>query len=150
MAKHKGNQGGKPTTYTTKVADALNQYVDDTIGKKRLPHVQEFCYQQKPRIARTTLYDWLDAKNGDVFAHPELRDAHENLMAMQEMMLIELGVSGKAGTAMCIFLLKTRHGHIETEKIQHVGGDDEPLTLIFTDSATFKAHEANKAKNAQT
>jgi len=141
---------GKPTTYTIKIAELLETYVDETMGKKRLPHLQEFCYKQKPRIPRSTMYDWLDAKEDDAFSHPELRVAHENLMAMQEMMLIELGVSGKAGNAMCIFLLKTRHGHIETDKIQHVGINDEPLTLIFTDSATFKAHEANKAKFEQS
>lgn len=133
------------TTYKPEIAELLSNYVDETLGRKRLPFIQEFC--RKHQISRRTFYNWLGAKDENKNKlHPELNDAYDELMAMQEMMLTELGIAGKASAAMCIFLLKSKHGYIETEKVQHVGSGEEPLTLIFTDSATYKAHRENVVK----
>lgn len=144
-------KSGRPSTYTQDIANNLTDYVNETIGKKRIPFIQEFCYKNK--IHRKTFYRWLSAKDedGTGLLYPELDDAYDELMAMQEMMLIELGIAGKASAATCIFLLKTKHGHVETEKVQHVGNTEEPITIIFTDSDTYKKHRESvkrlEAKN---
>lgn len=62
-------------------------------------------------------------------------------MMVQRMILKQLCISKGTHAAGPIFLLKANHGFIETEKIQHVGAGEEPLTLIFTDVETFKKHE---------
>ncbi|MBI4080441.1 MAG: hypothetical protein HY430_01570 [Candidatus Levybacteria bacterium] len=131
---------GRPTEYTTDLPDKLRSYTKDCLSKQRIPWIEEFCNNNE--ISDRTLRDWCKA-------HDELGKAREHLMMVQRMILKQLCISKGTHAAGPIFLLKANHGFIETEKVQHTGPEEEPLTLIFTDSATYQAHEANKAKREQ-
>ncbi len=128
---------GRPTEYKSDLPDKLRSYTNDCLSKQRIPWLEEFCNNNE--ISERTLRDWCKA-------HDEMSDAREHLMMVQKMILKQLCISKGTHVAGPIFLLKANHGFIETEKVQHVGSGEEPLTLIFTDSATYKAHEENKKK----
>lgn len=128
---------GRPTEYKADLPDKLRSYTQDCLTKQRIPWLEEFCNNNE--ISERTLRDWCKA-------HDEMGEAREHLMMVQKMILKQLCISKGTHAAGPIFLLKANHGFIETEKIQHVGEAEEPLTLIFTDSATWKAHNENVAK----
>lgn len=62
------------------------------------------------------------------------------------MRLMSDGLSSKVNSSMAIFLLKANHRMIETEKVQHVGDETEPMTIIFTDSATWRRAKENRKR----
>ena len=93
----------------------------------------------KNNIPRRTFYNWCDAQE-------KLMQEKDRLMTLQEMELKHIGLSKQANPAMAIFILKTDHGKIETEKIQHEGKGGEPISIIFTDSETYRRAEANQHK----
>lgn len=123
---------GRPTEYKTDLPDKLRSYTKDCLSKQRIPWLEEFCNNNE--ISDRTLRDWCKTQE-------EMSEAREHLMMVQRMILKQLCISKGTHAAGPIFLLKANHGFIETEKIQHVGMTEEPLTLIFTDVETFKKHE---------
>lgn len=106
---------------------------------KKIPFLEEVAI--KIGVSEKTIGRWSEADE-------EFCLAIEDITLYQKMALKNLGL-GKNTTQMAIFLLKANHGLIETEKIQHEGSKEEPISIIFTDSATWKRAEENRKKLEQ-
>jgi len=111
--KHAGGRSKGSTMYESILAERLNTYVDEYYEKHHIPWVEKFCY--KNRVSRRTFYYW--AKQNE-----DLDLARDRLMSIQELMLVQLAVSGQGNTRSIIFLLKRNHGYREAKPSQQTRG----------------------------
>jgi hypothetical protein len=75
-----------------------------------MPYLQDL--NPKLGVHRETVLNWTKT-------YPEFFDVIKRLEELQEKRLVHGGLTGQLHPTMSIFLLKTKHGYIETEKIQH-------------------------------
>lgn len=83
---------------------------------------------------RETIMEWANKKTqNDILEHPEFSDMVKSIEEMQELRL-QQRILGRYNPTGAIFLLKTKHGYIETEK-KILGGDTkDPLEIIITEA----------------
>ena len=110
---------GRPTKYRSHYPGIVHGYIDLEIKARRIPWVEDVCEIFK--TSRETLGNW--GKK-----HPSFFDAIKRLKTVQEKSLKIQGMTKQA--AMPIFLLKSNHGYIETDRLEHTGADGEPLEVF--------------------
>ena len=86
-----------------------------------------------------TLNEWCKAREDFSATIKGIKD-------YQKMRLMGDGLLGKVNSTMAIFLLKANHNMIETQRIQNTGDETEPLTIIFTDVATWRQSIENRKR----
>jgi hypothetical protein len=124
----------RPTKYKDSFVKVAEDYLDECRSGKKVPFLEELAARLD--VTEKTILNWSKARE-------EFFLAIEKIMDHQRMALKTLGLKSPH---VITFLLEANHGMMRTERIQHTGPKEEPLTLIFTDSATFKKHEENKAR----
>lgn len=137
------NEGGRPCEYCAN---------KDEIDKKTMEYIN-LGREDKPRVLflielalrldkhRETIMNWAHAKNEDgSLQHPLFFDMVKSVEQMQELRL-QQRILGRYNPSGAIFLLKTKHGYIESEKRILAGDHKEPLEIVIT--------EDNRMKNAE-
>lgn len=128
---------GRPTKYRRKCLKIIENYLLECFTKHKIPFIQEIS--MRLGVNDDTLNEWCKVNRDFSATIKRVKD-------YQKMRLMDDGLSGKVNTSMAIFLLKANHGLIETQRIQNTGDEEEPMTIIFTDSATWKRAEENRKK----
>lgn len=131
---------GRPTKYKHEFIKIAEDYLQECKNMKKIPFLEEVAI--KIGVSEKTVSRWSEANDDFCLAI-------EDITLYQKMALKTLGL-GKNTTQMAIFLLKANHGLIETEKIQHESSGGEPLSIIFTDVATWKRAKENSNKLEHT
>jgi hypothetical protein len=122
---------GRPTKYEgeeilNKTSKYLNACFPEPVQRIRSEskHTKSYLHVTKPNlptmeglalylgIARSTLYEW---KN----THLEFSDLLERLIAQQEHILLEYGLSGEFNASIVKLILSARHGYREEKSIDH-------------------------------
>ena len=124
----------RPTKYKPEFIRVAEDYLQECKSNKRVPFLEELA--SRLDVTEKTLWNWSQARQ-------EFLLAIEKIMDHQRVALKTLGLKSPH---VITFLLEANHGMMRTERIQHAGTTEEPLTLIFTDSETFKRHKTNKAR----
>lgn len=132
---------GRPTKYRGKYLKSAEKYLKECCAKQKIPFIQELSMQLG--INDDTLNEWCKAREDFSATIKRVKD-------YQKMRLMDDGLASRVNSTMAIFLLKANHNMIETQRIQNTGDETEPLTIIFTDSATWKRSEENRKKLEQT
>lgn len=91
-----------------------------------------------------TLYNWSSACNiSDSYltelgkTHSEINELIKEFKVAQEHQLESNGLSGKFNSIMSIFLLKAKHGYMETDKRILTGDKDNPVTIKVIQDTTL-------------
>jgi len=124
----------RPTKYKDEFVKAAEDYLDECRANKRVPWLEELAARLD--VTEQTIWNWTKERE-------EFFDAVDKIKDHQRMALKTLGLKSPH---VITFLLEANHGMMRTEKRQIETPDGEGLTLIFTDSETFKRHKANKAR----
>lgn len=92
-------------------------------------------------IHRDTLWEWRKKKKEDgSLEHAEFSDYVKSVEEIQELRL-QQRVLGRYNPTGAIFLLKTKHGYLETEKQILAGDKDEPLEIVITEDPSRTKYE---------
>ena len=105
----------RPTKYTPKVIEEINQYLKSAIPENmKIPTVEGIALELG--INKDTLYAW--AKK-----YPEFSDALEELKMKQKEALVQTGIFGgkEINQAIVALLLKVNHDMIETNRHEFKG-----------------------------
>ena len=103
--------GGRPTKYTPKVIEELNQYLKEAIPQNmKIPTVEGIAL--KLGINKTTLYEWANK-------YPQFSNALEELKMKQKEALTEIGIFGgkEINATIVSLLLKVNHDMIEKSAV---------------------------------
>jgi len=122
---------GRPTKYKKEFIKEAEIYLDECEKQRKIPFIEELA--KRLEVTKMTVWNWTEA-------HPDFLYAVEKIKDHQCMALQTLGLKSPA---MLIFLLEANHGMMRTERIQHEGKSEEPLSIIFTDVATWKRAKDN-------
>jgi hypothetical protein len=138
----------RPTKYKKSHIKIAEHYLNECKNNRKVPFLEELA--SRIGVTEKTLWNWSKARQGFLLAI-------EKIMDHQRLTLKTLGLKSPH---VITFLLEANHGMIRTERLQHTGTKEEPLTLIFTDSDTYKKHieskkrlealEKNRAKDQKT
>lgn len=124
------NKVGRPTIYTPKAIDKINEYLQEaTPENMEIPTVEGIAL--KLGINRDTLYEWAKV-------HPEFSDTLEKLKMLQKKYLINTGIFGgkEINQTIVALLLKVNHDMIETNRTELTGKDGESLVIVKDGSST--------------
>lgn len=105
-SKVKSN-AGRPTKYDPKYMVLVRDYVDRCKKEKKIPQVEGLRLELG--VARSTMYEWAET-------HKEFSDTLEDLKSVQQVMLVEGGISGKYNAQITKLMLSVNHGMVETSK----------------------------------
>jgi hypothetical protein len=125
---------GRPTLYSEEKLVLAKEYLQKCKGmlvvsegfdppkqiKIDVPSISALAAELE--VARETIWDW--CKDED---KKEFSNTINAIFALQEASLVENGLIGKFNPTMSIFLLKSNHGYIETEKRILAGDKENPL-----------------------
>ena len=138
MAKNKlpkqKNPVGRPTDYGKRVLELTKQYLKDckdswdSIVESENKRTGHATYKIKQRVNfptvaglafflgvhRDTLHQWTKD-------HKEFSDLLEGIKQIQEMRLVNEGLSGNYSPVIAKLLLISKHGYIEKQNIEHTG-----------------------------
>lgn len=138
LARAGYNKGmGRPTIYRKQCLKIAKNYLLECFTGHKIPFIQELSMRLE--INDDTLNEWCKVNEDFSATIKRVKD-------YQKMRLMDDGLSGKVNTSMAIFLLKANHKLIETQRIQNTGDEEEPMTIIFTDPATWKRREENRKR----
>lgn len=114
--------------YLTKIKN----YLDKATGEKpQMIYLGEICIMLD--ITKNTFGEWRTKKKEDgTLEHPEYSHLIERAEAIQETRL-QQRVLGRYNPTGAIFLLKTKHGYMETDKRVLAGDSKDPLEIIITE-----------------
>lgn len=129
---------GRPTKYKKRFIKEAEKYLQECKNARKVPFLEEFS--GRIGLSEDSVKRWTEANE-------DFCGAVDRIMDHQRLVLKTLGLKSPA---VLIFLLKANHGMIETEKIQHEVKGDEPVSIIFTDPATWERAEENRKKLEQT
>lgn len=124
--------GGRPCGFCENKDRYLNitiQYIESGKDEKnpRVLFLNELA--MKLDVDRDTITDWKNKKTkDDDLEHPEFYRLIKALEEMQEFRL-QQRILGRHNPTGAIFLLKTKHGYIESEKQIIAGDKNEPLQI---------------------
>lgn len=122
---------GRPSKYSLELAKEIDNYLE-TCGSHnlKLPQVTDFA--RFIGISKDTIYKWADK-------YEDISDAIKKIKDLQEVELINNGLysSKEVSSTMAIFLLKTNHNYIETEKRVLMGEDGGPIKVYITPGEGF-------------
>lgn len=123
------HNAGRPSKYNEELQQKAEAYYQKCIDKKQVPFIQEL--QLELGITRETVNEWKTAKyeNGNL-KFPAFSDIAFKIDTLQELALLKRGIGGKAAT-FNMFLLKTKHGYIETDKQILAGDSDNKLEIVI-------------------
>lgn len=128
---------GRPCEYCSRKEEIIKiteNYLD-TANRKEKPQV---VYINELALLlgcdKETIVDWAHKKTkAGELEHPEFYRLENKLEMCQELRL-QQRLLGRFSPVGAMFLLKTKHGYIETEK-RILGGDTkEPLEIILTEA----------------
>lgn len=128
---------GRPTKYKKRFIKEAEEYLQECKNARKVPFLEEFS--GRIGVSEDSVKRWTEANEDFCGAIERIKD-HQRLA---------LKTLGLKSPSVIIFLLKANHGMIETEKIQHEGSEGEPLSIIFTDSTTWKRAKENRKKLEQ-
>jgi hypothetical protein len=115
---------GRPTLYSPKIIDELNQYLTEAVPENmKIPTVEGIAL--RVGINKKTLYEWAKI-------YPEFSNALEELKMKQKECLQEIGIFGgkEINATIVALLLKVNHDMIETTR-QEIGGvNGQPIQII--------------------
>lgn len=122
MAK---NKAGRPTKYAPEIMiPAIEEYLEPfrTGMVNELP--SRYKYARTIGVNQDTVVEWEKT-------HPKFSVAIKEIDMVQALQLKDHGLYGgkEVNSTMAIFLLKANHGHIETERKQLVGADNESIKI---------------------
>ena len=120
LTKH---AGGRPSEYTPKIIDELNQYLIEAVPQNmKIPTVEGIALRLG--ISKKTLYNWAEI-------HPEFLHALDILKMKQKEALIETGIFGgkEINQSIVALLLKVNHDMIETTRTELGGINGQPITI---------------------
>lgn len=125
--------GGRPCAFCTnreRILTISKEYILSGRGEKpRMLYLNELSLNLD--IHRDTLWEWANKKKEDgSLAHPEFSDIVKTVEEIQELRL-QQRLLGRYNPTGAIFLLKTKHKYIETEKQILAGDKSEPLQIEF-------------------
>lgn len=123
---------GRPTKYKREFIKEADNYLIECKNARKIPFLEEFA--ERLRVSTDSLKRWSEANE-------DFCGAVDRIMDHQRLTLKTLGIKSPS---VIIFLLKSDHGMIETDRIQHEGKGGEPLSIIFTDVATWKRAKENQ------
>lgn len=135
--------GGRPCEFCKRKDEILAKtraYLDSAVGEKpKMIFLGEICLLLS--CHKETLMDWAHKKNeqGEL-EHPEFSDLIKRAELIQETRL-QQRILGRYNPTGAIFLLKTKHGYVETEKQIHAGDSNEPLEIVITEAKPLKNNE---------
>jgi hypothetical protein len=131
---------GRPTKYSgkktlNKTVKYLSECFPEPIQriKSESKHNKSYVHVTKPNlptmeglglylgIARSTLYEWKST-------HTEFSDLLDRLLAQQEHILLEYGLSGEFNASIVKLILSARHGYQEQKTIMY-----EDAASVFDD-----------------
>lgn len=132
---NKNGTAGRPCEFCQRKDEILKitqDYINTGKGDKpKMVYINElalFIGCDRDKVA-----DWKNKKmRGGNYEHPEFHRLVKELESIQELRL-QQRIMGRYNPTGAIFLLKTKHGYIETEKKVHAGDPDEPLEIIITE-----------------
>jgi hypothetical protein len=120
MTKH---AGGRPTLYTPKAIEEINEYLKEAIPQNmKIPTVEGIALRLG--ISRDTLYEWAEV-------HPEFSDTIAKMKMMQKEALIETGIFGgkEINAPIIALLLKVNHDMVEVSRTELTGANGSPITI---------------------
>lgn len=123
---------GRPTKYKREFIKEADNYLLECKNVRKIPFLEEFA--ERLGVSTDSLKRWSEANE-------DFCGAVDRIMDHQRLTLKTLGLKSPS---VIIFLLKSDHGMIETDRIQHEGKGGEPLSIIFTDVATWKRAKENQ------
>lgn len=123
---------GRPTKYKKSFIKKAENYLEECKNTREIPFLEEFA--ERLGVSLDSLKRWSETNE-------DFCGAINRIMDYQRRTLKTLGLKSPA---VIIFLLKANHGMIEASKIQHESKDGEPLSIIFTDVATWKRAKENQ------
>lgn len=96
---------GRPSGYSSEILDKANKYLADCKSGKMIPYIEELASELD--VSRDTVYEWEKV-------HPEFSDTIKKIKDYQSLRLMQEGVGNRSNPAVTIFILKAKHGFIET------------------------------------
>lgn len=132
--------GGRPCEYCKnkeKIDAKVKDYIARATGEKpQMVYLGEICIMLG--IHKETLQDWAHKKNKEgELEHPTFSDLVKNAELIQETRL-QQRVLGRYNPTGAIFLLKTKHGYMETDKRVLAGDSNAPVEIIITEEEDRK------------
>ena len=109
---------GRPTKYKANYPDLVLGYIKECEKEDKLPQVAELCVRLE--INNDTLYSW-------VKINKKFSDTIDRLKKLQELMLVQKGISRKYDPSFARFILAANHGYVETSKTINEG--NQPVTI---------------------
>ena len=118
--------GGARSKYKDDETDKIvEDYINECRLKRLVPYREEMC--DRLDITKETMNQW--TKEGGRYYKYTFSDLIKKLDNLQEKALLHGGLTNQFNVTMSIFLLKTKHKYIETDRLQHVGQDGQPIKL---------------------
>ena len=117
------NPTGVKDKWNYGMVDKVLEYYEECLSNtEAIPFIEELALQ-KLGVDDETVWKW--GKR-----YPRMNNALKKVKKLQRMRLEQIALSKLKGNPIgAIFLLKTNHGYVETEKKQLVGTDNEPLMI---------------------
>lgn len=110
---------GRPTKYNDRILKKFKDYYKECLAdENKVPFMEEVAL--KLWVNRDTIYQWAketrkDEQGNDYLLHQEFSDTLKMIQTLQEIRLSQIGVKDQRNVV-AIFLLKAKHGYVETEK----------------------------------
>ena len=133
--KREKHPGGRPCNlcqHLEEFQNKLQDYIDDCRGKKgnkpKVPYLMEFA--DMIDVDKETIIDWSNKLIPETkeLEHTEFHRLIKVCENLQELRCNQR-LMGRYNPTGAIFLLKTKHKYIETEKQIHAGDANEPLEI---------------------
>lgn len=132
--KPKSN-AGRPCVFCTNggpYMEMIKDYLKKCREKPSIPYLQEIADMLD--VDKDTISDWANKKLEDkiTLEHPEFYRLIKRVENLQELRLNQR-LMGRHNPTGAIFLLKTKHKYIETEKQILAGDKNEPLEVVIVE-----------------